>query len=60
MDERKGLEKALNKLENAIFTIVVFMVIWICASYIDVLAHNMTTYEYAWWNWFEFISNIRG
>ena len=34
------------------YTIGIIIVIWFAASFIDVIAHNSTDYEYAWWNVF--------
>lgn len=27
--------------------------VWFAASFVDVLAHNMSDYNYAWWNFFQ-------
>lgn len=42
------------KVINIIGTIIfAALVVWLAASWIDVVLHNMTTNAYAWWNIFD-------
>lgn len=47
----------MNRIFSIFRNIGIFMVVgaWIyfIASYLDVLAHNLTDYNYAWWNLFQ-------
>ena len=44
-----------NRLENIMCGGCGFMLLWVLASWADVVAHNMTTQIYAWWNILEWI-----
>lgn len=42
----------MRKAEDFIFGILAAPVLWAFASYIDVIAHNLSDHCYAWWNIF--------
>lgn len=39
-----------EKIMTAMSLLSLLMMLWVVASYIDVVMHNMTTCNYAWWN----------
>lgn len=39
-----------NKVMNIMSVVAILMITWMIASYIDIVMHNMTTCNYAWWN----------
>ena len=41
---------------SAIFSCLMLM--YLMASYIDVINHNISDFNYAWWNVFKIISDI--
>ena len=43
----------VKKIENTLYGISALGLIWFVASWVDVVAHNLTTYSYQWWNCFE-------
>lgn len=42
----------MRRVEDFVFGICAAPVLWAFASCIDVIAHNLTTHSYAWWNVF--------
>lgn len=42
----------MRKMENVLYGISVFLLIWVLASWVDVIAHNLTTCTYQVWNFF--------
>lgn len=44
-----------DKMILAGYTVCVMILLWILASYIDVIAHNMSTCIYADWNFFKMV-----
>ena len=44
-----------NRVENIMCGVCGIMLLWFLASWADVVAHNMTTQTYAWWNILEWI-----
>ena len=44
-----------KKVETISCVISALVLLWIAVSYIDVVAHNLTTCHYQWWNFFEFL-----
>ena len=48
----------MKKIVTNIFTCLLIAIFtWITISFIDVIGHNMTDYNYADWNIFEIIIN---
>lgn len=45
--------KKSSKLGNILTGVSVAWLVWVLASYIDTITHNLTTYQYQWWNCFE-------
>ena len=41
-----------KKIENIIYGISALGIMWVLASWVDVVLHNTTTFEYAPWNLF--------
>lgn len=39
-----------NKVMNIMSFLAILIIAWMIASYIDIVMHNMTTCNYAWWN----------
>ena len=48
----------LNMLYALVNGISIFLLVWLIASYIDVMCNNMSTYSYAWWNLIEIFIKI--
>ena len=42
-------------IENICVYVSGLFLVWFVASFVDVLAHNMSDYNYAWWNFFTLI-----
>ena len=52
-NEERKVNKMMKKIENTLYGISALGLIWFVASWVDVVAHNLTTYQYQWWNCFE-------
>ena len=46
------------KIENAAAALSCVMLVWGLASWVDVLNHNMSDYNYAWWNLIVIFSKV--
>ena len=46
-----------KKLIALVYTISIVMLLWLIMSWMDVISHNMTDYDYADWN---IIANVFG
>jgi len=42
----------MRKVEDFVFGMIATPVLWLFASYLDVIAHNLSNHSYAWWNLF--------
>ena len=40
----------MSKAEKCVFLISFIFMLWVTLSFFDILAHNMTDYNYAGWN----------
>ena len=45
----------MKKIENTLYGISALGLFWFVASWVDVVAHNLTTCQYQWWNCFEIL-----
>lgn len=50
--------KAKEKAKGIAYAVLTLMPIWIVWSYIDVIAHNMTTHVYSKLNFFVILLNM--
>ena len=48
----------MSKFEKVVYAICILFMIWIAASYINTMSHNMTDYNYAWWNVFSMFCGV--
>ena len=46
------MNKRLNAIKNTGYITIALSWLYIIASYIDIIAHNTSDYNYAWWNLF--------
>ena len=56
MKRRK--RKMMNRIEKIVNLISLILFIWIVLSMCDILAHNMTDYNYASWNAMEIFYKV--
>ena len=45
----------MKKVEKVIYSISAIGILWVLASWADVVLHNTTTFEYATWNLFKIL-----
>ena len=50
--------RLMKKIENAAATLSCLVLVWGLLSWIDVILHNMTDQDYAWWNLIVLFSKI--
>ena len=43
-------KRKAEKVAITINTLSSLFLLWLLASYIDVITHNISSYTYAWWN----------
>lgn len=48
----------MKTFERIATVVAILLLTWLLASFIDVLAHNLSTYQYAEWNAFVLMSQI--
>ena len=51
------MNKVVKFMQNTFNIISVMLVILFVASYLDIIAHNISDYDYAWWNVFYLFPN---
>lgn len=44
--------RTADKIMKALSILALAPTVWMFASWLDIIAHNTTTYVYAWWNFF--------
>lgn len=44
--------KLADKIMKTLSILALVPTVWMFASWLDIIAHNTTTYVYAWWNFF--------
>ena len=49
----------MKKSEKICTIICLIIFAWLIASYINTISHNMTDYNYAWWNVFSVFCGIK-
>ena len=49
----------MSKLEKVVYAICILFMIWLIASIINTVCHNMTDYDYASWNMFDIFCRTR-
>jgi hypothetical protein len=58
MMNKRTKAKLMKKIENAAAALSGTMLVWGLLSWIDVLLHNMSDQNYAWWNLIVLFSKI--
>ena len=58
MMNKRTKAKLMKRIENAAAALSCVMLVWGLLSWIDVLLHNMSDQNYAWWNLIVLFSKI--
>ena len=58
MMNKRTKAKLMKRIENAAAALSGVMLVWGLLSWIDVILHNMTDQDYAWWNLIVLFSKI--
>ena len=58
MINKRTKAKVMRRIENAAAALSGVVLVWGLLSWIDVILHNMTDQDYAWWNLIVLFSKI--
>lgn len=58
MMNKRTKAKLMKRIENAVTALSGTLLMWGLLSWIDVILHNMTDQDYAWWNLIVLFSKI--
>lgn len=58
MKDDKRIKGSMRKSEKILYAVCIVLIIWFISSYINTICHNMSDYNYAWWNMFEIFCKI--
>ena len=58
MMNKRTKAKVMKRIENAVTALSGTLLVWGLLSWIDVILHNMTDQDYAWWNLIVLFSKI--
>ena len=52
-------EGNMDKSSKIFYVVCVVMILWLIASYVNTISHNMSDCDYAAWNAFDILCNMR-
>lgn len=58
MMNKRTKAKVMKRIENAVTALSGTLLVWGLLSWIDVILHNMSDQDYAWWNLIVLFSKI--